>query len=366
LDVLDLSRLRGLLTGVGLVAALAIVLMFKALPALLQAWMTRLDEANRTSPLVSYQTFGQKLVALAREGPGTPGAGRIGMTLGSSQCIDAVDTTRLSAAPAAEPTRWFSGCGLGVNLVDLALMTDLLLRTPVRPDRVLIGLDRGMIAKVKVKNFWYDEQPAPKWTEVLEHLGREPRLLLGDLVQGLRFLKHDLLPYKEATLRHFPVELFDLRMRLFTRLGISPLRLFPPHAEPWGRDFGPGQQIDEAVNLKLIENQRAMGRFDAANYVPDGPNVRALVGAIGRLKAAGVVVVIMMLPEESRVRALLPPKSLDVLRDALTGAFGAAAPPILDLRATVPDDQFEDLMHVDKRGRARVTELLLRTLPPPG
>ena len=95
--------------------------------------MTRLDEANRTSPLVSYQVFGQKLVALAREGMGTSGAGRLGMTLGSSQCGDAVDTTKLSAEPPAEPTRWLSGTGLGVNPVDLALMTDLLLRPPSAP-----------------------------------------------------------------------------------------------------------------------------------------------------------------------------------------------------------------------------------------
>jgi hypothetical protein len=43
-------------------------------------------------------------------------------------------------------------------------------------------------------------------------------------------------------------------------------------------------------------------------------------------------------------------------------AFGAAAPPILDIRTTLPDNEFEDIMHVDEKGRARVTEVLLRTL----
>ena len=147
--------------------------------------------------------------------------------------------------------------------------------------------------------------------------------------------------------------------------GDQPALPLRAHEEPWGTPFGPGgRPIDEAVNQKLLENQRAMGKFDPANYAADGPNVRALGRAIGRLKAADVDVVVVMLPEESRSRALLPPKPLDILRDALTSAFGAAAPPILDLSATVPDNEFEDLLHVDEKGRARVTELLMRMLSP--
>jgi hypothetical protein len=365
--VIDLKRLLGFAAGMGLLAACGLVAALTVVPAVLEPWMNRLIEVNRTGPLASYEIIGGRIAALSDQGwdkPRKPGDIRLGVTLGASGCGCAVDTIKLSAGSGSIPTRWAPLSGLAVTPADVEIVTNQLIQASIRPDCALIGIDTGELAKARIDKVWFYEKGAPTVHEILKHLKTHPTRLARDLVDEVRYFKEHLLPFRQAMQRHFPVQLFDVRLRLFSAIGIKPPLLYKPESSLWAlpeRDVA----FDEPVNLQLIENQRAMGKFDAKNYSIDGPNVRALIETIRVLNKAGTEVIILLVPEESRIRKYRPLEAMAVLRTSLASAFGAGAPAVLDFRDAVADDKFTDVQHVNTEGREIVTERLIRSLAPP-
>ena len=76
----------------------------------------------------------------------------------------------------------------------------------------------------------------------------------------------------------------------------------------------------------------------------------------------GTEVVVLLLPESSSLRALIPPEAMSCLREALGRGFGPDAPMVVDLRAAIADDQFHDSIHPNKSGREATTRQLLEAL----
>jgi predicted dienelactone hydrolase len=71
---------------------------------------------------------------------------------------------------------------------------------------------------------------------------------------------------------------------------------------------------------------------------------------------------IMLVPERSTLRSRIPPAALRSFQETLERGFGADAPPVLDLRDGIPDDQFHDDLHLKLAGRRRATQELAQAL----
>ncbi|MBV8458628.1 MAG: hypothetical protein JO122_18670 [Acetobacteraceae bacterium] len=104
------------------------------------------------------------------------------------------------------------------------------------------------------------------------------------------------------------------------------------------------------------------GWTDPAAYSSEGANARALIALVRAARAPGIEVVILLLPEGTTLRTSIPPEAMRCLRDTLTRGFGPAAPPVIDLRAALPDSMFHDPLHPSLAGRQRATRLLIEAL----
>ncbi len=80
--------------------------------------------------------------------------------------------------------------------------------------------------------------------------------------------------------------------------------------------------------------------------------------AVRKLRDMGAEVAIILPPETERRRRSVPPEALLTFESCLRDAFGATAPPILNLRDSMPDEDFSDLSHLDPKGSAAFSKKL--------
>jgi hypothetical protein len=108
----------------------------------------------------------------------------------------------------------------------------------------------------------------------------------------------------------------------------------------------------------FVERQwKKYGVFEPSHYSPDGPALRAFAAFAGRARAAGSQVVLVLVPESTVVRARMPPEAMNAIRTGLE-RLGPDAPPLLDLRDTMPDDAFMDNLHMSEKARPAFTSIL--------
>jgi hypothetical protein len=98
---------------------------------------------------------------------------------------------------------------------------------------------------------------------------------------------------------------------------------------------------------------------------PDGPNVRALEGLVVGLRRRGARVVLVLLPESSRLRERVPPEAMRRLSALLGSLAGGDVPELLDLREALDDAVLGDLVHLGVLGREEATRRLARHLAGP-
>jgi hypothetical protein len=67
-----------------------------------------------------------------------------------------------------------------------------------------------------------------------------------------------------------------------------------------------------------MEGWRKKGWFDASCFRADGPNVRAAVRVISELRDLGTDVVVVLVPESTRLRIVVPPEASESLTNALS------------------------------------------------
>jgi hypothetical protein len=114
----------------------------------------------------------------------------------------------------------------------------------------------------------------------------------------------------------------------------------------------------------MVRRYEKRGWLDPTLYGSDGRTFRSLVELFRIIHANGTKGFLVVAPESSNHRAIVPPTEAFHLTHTLPQVLGEAAPVVLDFRVTAPDEDFRDYIHLTEAGRARMTERLAKALKP--
>jgi hypothetical protein len=148
---------------------------------------------------------------------------------------------------------------------------------------------------------------------------------------------------------------------VFSWAGVSADKLVTPVAEPWDEDPFWLWNMDDAEN-HFAQDQvtfwKKRGHFTPENYDPDGVQARCFVRMIRAYRTLGAEVYVVIMPERSSLRKLVPPNAKPCLYAVLQRAFPDSAPTVIDLEDAMPDPFFTDEAHLSKTGAERLSKLV--------
>jgi hypothetical protein len=361
--MLDARRLGGPLSVLtGLAALLGVSsLLLSATVGRQPGWLPS-DDGKRDPS--AFKKVGGRVAGVVREWPREARAGRpLGVLLGTSTLECAVDPRALGAEPGPG-MRWLSLVAHKIDASDVESLSRLVFWSDLEPDLLVVAINPGMLARRAAAE--------PPDTEPADPAGVAGLLLAGRFFDARRqagSLLDLAFPFRTRVNHLAWMTVLEARAAVARSLGRPVDRLFSPDPDPWS----PPSRIDyieedRQAPPELIrrhwDGMARKGWFDPSCYDEDGPNARALPALVRRARAQGVEVMVVLLPATKRVRDALPPGAGRFPETVLRRAFGADAPPVLDLCDTMPDDAFYDLVHLTSKAREAFSEKLSRALRP--
>jgi hypothetical protein len=350
--MIDVQRVRGSAAALGSLAVAMVAVCSMLALSIGLAPLSLLGNDWPTYTLVSHERTGKRLSGVLRDG--LPPGSRFGVMLGASTLECGVNPALLG--PDGEmPLRWLSLSGKGTTDVDLEGMAELVFREGLRPEILVLALHPSMAACSDDYLGDSDSQPEGVDTSALaQHVAaRQWRELLSDLALLPRFVMRSAFPERRRLA--FRLQYLTLRARtdLFQAIGLGAAVIFPPERDPWVVDpeWANGPHLSQPGVAAAMEGFRQRGWFDAAQYSPNSRQTQAIVRLSERCKSLKISELIVLMPESSAFHALVPSQAEESLSVGLRSAMGKHAPPIIDLRHSIPEERFRDPVHVDRAGR---------------
>lgn len=332
--LLPLLRMLALLAG-GLVASnVALLAVFGADPPVLH-----LDESPPQWADLAAQ--GRKVSGALAQVPRE----RLAAVVGASTAIHGLDPEQLAELDPLH-RRWLVLGAGGHSFTKLEVLTDTLAAMAFAPPLQLLAVHPSWLVGEAGADANEDAARHSPWNWTGRHRADVRNAVVADL--------------------HFA------RLGLGLRAGFSPAAFFAPDPEPWKPRPPPRNPLPANVRVKQDQQFEGFGWFDQGRYEAEAvaPQAESLVRIVRGMRAAGTRVILVLMPEDSAVRARVPAVALERLQLVLASAFGADAPPVLDLRDAMPDDAFRDRVHIkhEAGGRDVLTRRLqerLAVLDPP-
>lgn len=123
------------------------------------------------------------------------------------------------------------------------------------------------------------------------------------------------------------------------------------------RSHGPSSEEGWQSSLSQLQEDE---RLEASHYAADNAEARALQSILRRCRQTAEALVVVKMPEGSRLRSVIPESAYRLedrlLAEALPGV------PVLDARGLLSDEDFVDQRHQNEDGRRRLTAELLQVL----
>jgi hypothetical protein len=319
--------------------------------------------------VTALERAGSRIARAARDGRlGTRGDDRLGVILGSSSMLSALDPALLADGYKEGPARWLNLCGPDENPLDLERIARLLDRAGVRPS-VVVGINLPALARAgDLLADAVPDDPAPiatLWSEPPRPPSSGAARLLRSLVHLVRDAGGRLRPnfLKFSHIKN--LALFEGRVAILLAAGVGIDGAFAPAPDDWTPPATWISPTTEEFCAWQMREYTRKGWFSADAFGPDGPNVRALEGLVVGLRRRGARVVLVLLPESSRLRGRVPPEAMRWLAALLGSLAEGDAPELLDLRAALDDAVLVDLVHLGVLGREEATRRLARHLAGP-
>lgn len=268
--------------------------------------------------------------------------------LGLSNVREAV-SLKVVSEEAGLPCRYLGLGAAGMGMPDLAAQARLLLGSELRPDLVLLGIGPHQLV---------DTRPKPNAL----HANFFDLLRRGDLRNAAIEIRNGVWVFARRQDVSITVEtaLLDARAAMFRWFGVHLQDSAANHRSPW-REMIRAIFVEHFSEATLREEEQFfqdLGVFERETYDNSPKASASLIGLIQGLRKRGAVVVVVLMPEHSRLRKRMPPNVSTVVTTPLQKAFGAEAPPVLDLRDAVADAGFVDLSHLNPTGAARCGRLI--------
>jgi hypothetical protein len=298
----------------------------------------------------------QRVAAAEERYPADAAQGRyLCAMLGLSSFREASDL-QLMTRLTDDKFRLLGLCGAGPSFEDIANQSAPLRDSTLRPDLVLIGINEFHQAKPTV-------QMAVAF--VRSRLTLQGALLRGDVRTAFKILRDGSWFYQRRQDISLDSEtvLLSAKVKIVHAMGA---RMVNPTTDPW-REMVHLEAPDRASAATFREQLASYQNrqlFDPATY--QSPVARQqleiLTQLIGELQARGAKVIVVLMPEYSELRGRVPSIALERLLASLLEKFGASAPPVLNFRDALSDDDFADISHVNAAGREDFSRLLAAKL----
>lgn len=237
----------------------------------------------------------------------------------------------------------------GGGMPDVVPQARLLLESELRPDLVLLGIGPHQLL---------DTRPKPNALQMsfLESLRK------GDFRNAAIAIRNDSWFFARRNDISITLEnhLLDARAALFRAFGVHLQEAAADRRSPWREMIRTifAEHFSEATLREEEQFFQGLGAFDRETYTNATKAPTILIQLVRDFRAHGAVVVVVLMPENSRLRQRMPPNVLEVVSMPLHRAFGEDMPPILDLRDAVEDSGFVDLAHLNPAGSALCGHLI--------
>ncbi len=250
---------------------------------------------------------------------------------------------------AGLPCRYLGLGAAGLGMPDLAAQARLLLDSELRPDLVLLGIGPHQMVDTRPKPSAFQVN----FLDLLRH---------GDFRNAAIEIRNGIWFYARRQDVSITVErcLLDARATMFRWFGVHLQESATNHRSPWREMIRAifAEHFSEATLREEEQFFQSLGVFERETYMNSPKASATLVRLIQDLRARGAVVVVVLMPENSRLRKRMPPNISTAVTTPLKQAFGADMPPVLDLREAVEDAGFVDLSHLNPTGSARCGRLI--------
>jgi hypothetical protein len=250
---------------------------------------------------------------------------------------------------AGLPCRYLGLGAAGLGMPDLGGQARLLLESKLRPDLVLLGIGPHQLVDTRPK-------PGAVQDSFLDSMRR------GDFRNAAIAIRNSFWFFARRLDVSITLDksLLDARAAMFRSFGVQLQESGTDHRSPW-REMIRAIFVEHFSEATLREEEQffqGLGVFDRETYT-NSPKAKAiLVQLIQDFRARGSVVVVILMPENSRLRKRMPPNIIDAVTTPLQKAFEMDVPPVLDLRDKIDDAGFVDLTHLNPRGSAECGRLI--------
>lgn len=268
--------------------------------------------------------------------------------LGLSNVREAVPL-KVVSKEAGLPCRYLGLGAAGVGMPDLVGQARLLLESKLCPDLVLVGIGPHQMVDTRPKR----STSRANFYDLLRR---------GDFRNAAIEIRNGFWFFERRQDVSITTEkaLLDARAAMFRSFDVYLPQGETNHRSPWREMIRAifAEHFSEATLREEEQFFQDLGVFDRQTYANSPKASAALVGLIQDFRVRGAVVVVVLMPEHSRLRKRMPPDINSVVTMPLQQAFGKEAPPVLDLRDAVADEGFVDLSHLNSTGSARCGRLI--------
>ena len=168
----------------------------------------------------------------------------------------------------------------------------------------------------------------------------------------------------------FRKQCYRWRVAVLHAFGLGYESVFVPNPRPWENVYRqlPDKRAYQTTRFeKSVRDEEfnylgIYGWYDSDHYRMENSNVQSLRYLLNYWTGRGCRVMLVLLPDDTFMRSQIPPIALGIISTLIAEQQGRVT--FLNLYATVPDDQFADLMHTmtpaSKEITLRIAEALER------
>ncbi|MFV2034883.1 MAG: hypothetical protein ACC631_07210 [Halocynthiibacter sp.] len=256
--------------------------------------------------------------------------------LGLSSASEGITLTDL-ADRATNRVRFLGLSGGGRNMSDVNRYAEPLLQADARPE----------LAVFAINLFHFMDSP-PATEAFLESLRKKETL---DQLRG-----YWLINRRQDIKYAVDARIDGARSALFTMFDVR----LHDETNPWREivRMGLSQVMTEAQWRSNVQRYGERGYYDAGNYLRSTIQIGIFKDLVGEFRRRNVDTMVILMPEHSRLRALIPESAMTVLSKSLATTFGDQRRELIDLRDVVPDFGFKDISHMNSDGRRYFSPIL--------
>ena len=375
----DLSRLRGVI-----VAASVVMLALAGFSALSIAtaggrpsWLARGDSTIEGG---QERVVGGRIAGVSARARKGEDLTDLGVLLGSSAVGMGIDPKILEAEAGTDlPGHWLSLYANGANMADLRGLAELLFQSDLRPRLLVLGIHPGLLAR---SDDYLTDRLSFDTNSLRQELAAKHLIAAKEELEALSAVPLNWAFPNRTRISNLTRGLASSTKRqVFARFGMDATSLYPAEPDPWsvrllvkdadepkreaaaeGRAATVRDQPEGPMREGLGGPVKDKGWANPDAYPVDGDNPEALIAVLREAHARHIEVVVLLLPESTRLRATSPPQAMITLRNALVRGFDPDLPRLIDLRAAIPDRDFHDSIHPARVGREATTRQLLEAL----